>query len=297
MPRELTQEPALWRQAVDYVRTQVQGPPLGETLDITVHFHPDAPVRGRPLLEHLAGDGLYRSQFETGTGNGGLTAWEGGDRWRWEQRMFGGLYDGAAPDQRPKYGSLNYRRRDVGGSVRFGSAHFRLKRSEYPRVTFCYPDSSTEPEHFGTADAMPLVSMAFEDAPRRGLDVLDDHIEAHIHGPLRIGSHIEALVLDPSYRGTAVEAAAQALPCPLEWHSGFRLRVEELERHPDYRGRHVVAAGQSMARGGWLDPRILGEAVREQRFDRQILKQVWHCVARFGHDWDTCGAPGGLTPA
>ncbi|WP_425584256.1 hypothetical protein [Streptosporangium album] len=28
------------------------------------------------------------SQFVTGTGNGGLTAHPGGDRWRWESRIF-----------------------------------------------------------------------------------------------------------------------------------------------------------------------------------------------------------------
>nr|WP_231707501.1 DUF3626 domain-containing protein [Arthrobacter sp. zg-Y919] len=256
-------------------------------MDITVHFHPDAPVKGRPLLEHLVLDGAYRSQFETGTGNGGLTAWAGGDRWRWEQRMFGGVYDGAGPGQRPKYGSLNYRRRDVGGSVRFGSSHFRLKRSEYPRVTFCYPDSSTEPEHFGTADAMPLVDMALEHAPRSGLDVLDDHVEAHIHGPLSISRHVEALVLDPSYRGTDVEAAAETLPCPVRWHQGFRLSVDELERHADYRGGAVVSAGRTIAQDGWLDPRVIGESVRARTHDRQTLKQVWHCVARFGYDWNS----------
>jgi Protein of unknown function (DUF3626) len=32
----------------------------------------------------MADDGVYRSRFETGRSNGGLTAFPGGDRWRWE---------------------------------------------------------------------------------------------------------------------------------------------------------------------------------------------------------------------
>ncbi len=63
----------------------------------------------------MAGDGVYSSQFVTGTSNGGLTAHPGGDRWRWESRISAGAYDDAAPDQRPAYGALNYRRDPVGG--------------------------------------------------------------------------------------------------------------------------------------------------------------------------------------
>ena len=284
-----TVPPSPWEQAVDYVSRRTEGPPLDPSLDVTIHFHPDAPVNGTHLLDFLVTDGLYRSQFETGTGNGGLTAWPGGERWLWEQRMFGGIYDGSPASERPKYGSLNYRRLPVGGAVRFGSSHLRLKHSEYGRLTFCFPDSSTEPEHFGTMNRMPLVGMAAAYSAELGLDVLDDHIEAHIHGPLTLADHVDALVLDPAYRGTEVETAANKLPCPVEWHEGFRLCVDELQQHPDYRGRSIVSAGQDIAEGGWLDPRIIGTAVREQRFDRQTLKQIWHCVARFGYNWSAPG--------
>src|SRR5699024_11969950 len=60
---------------------------------------------------------------------GGLTAHPGGDRWRWEQRIFGGAYDGAPARERPKYGALNHRRNPLGGAPRFGSS-----RSEERRV-------------------------------------------------------------------------------------------------------------------------------------------------------------------
>src|SRR5204862_4288555 len=129
-----------WRRAVTHVSARVAGPPLPEDLDVTVHFHPDRLVGEVPLLRHLVADGVYRSQFETGTSNGGLTAHPGGDRWRWEHRMFAGVYDDGPPTHRPKYGSLNFRRRRVGGSPRFGSAHLRLALETLPRTTFCYPD-------------------------------------------------------------------------------------------------------------------------------------------------------------
>ena len=35
-------------------------------LDVTIHFHPDTPANGSTLLDFLATDGLYRSQFGTG---------------------------------------------------------------------------------------------------------------------------------------------------------------------------------------------------------------------------------------
>jgi len=59
-------------------------------------FHPDRSAGGQPLLVRMAEDGVYHSQFVTGTSNGGLTAHPGGDRRLWESRIFGGAYDHAA---------------------------------------------------------------------------------------------------------------------------------------------------------------------------------------------------------
>lgn len=264
---------------MSFVRAAVDaGPALDRALDVTVHFHPDRLVDGVPLLAHLAADGVYRSQFETGTSNGGLTARPGGDRWRWEQRMFGGAYDDGPACERPKYGALNYRRHPVGGAVRFGSSHLRLAPHVLDRVTFCYPDSVTEPTNFGTAQCMPLISLAER-------DTLDDHIEAHIHGPLRLAEDVAEVVLDPSFDNTPVADAAARLPVPVRWHPGFRLHTDELAHHPTYRGPHIVALGTALAENGWLTPRVLGDAARSGAHDPQDLKKVWHCVARFGYAW------------
>ena len=111
---------------------------------------------------------------------------------------------------------------------------------------------------------------------------LDDYIEAQVHGGVCLGRDVDALVLDPSHRGTAVEAAAEALPCPVEWHPGFRLAVSELLRHPEYRGKQFVELGVGLAVDGYLTPRLIGDAARTGRYDPQALKRVWHYVARFG---------------
>ncbi|MEV6932671.1 DUF3626 domain-containing protein [Dactylosporangium sp. NPDC051485] len=246
---------------------------------VTLHFHPDRLAGGEPILAAMARDGVYRSQFETGTSNGGLTAHVGGDRWRWESRIFNGAYDDAAAGHRPKYGSLNFRRRTVGGSPRFGSAHLRLRPEALARTTFCYPDSFFEPEHFGVATGLTdLVALAERD----DTDPLDDYVEAQVHGVVDLAADVEALVLDPCYRDSPVAALAEGLGCPIEWHGGFALETGELRRHPEYRGQEFVELGLELARGGRLDARIVGDAARTGRHDEQALKRVWHYVARFG---------------
>ena len=280
------------RRALDHVATLASGSPVDPALRVTLNFHPDRLLGGRPMLAVMAETGVYSSQFVTGTSNGGLTAHPGGDRWRWESRIFHGAYDTAPARERPVYGALNFRRNPVGGAPRFGSAHFRLGSGALERTTFCYPDSSCEPTDFGVASRMGLIELALSDRQ----DVLDDYIEAQVHGPVRPDRHVEALVLDPCHRDTAVESAARRLGCPVEWHAGFRLTVDELRRHPEYRGQEYVELGAALAVDGVLDPRIVGDAACGGRFDPQAVKKVWHCLARFGYPWDA-PAPAQREPA
>lgn len=249
---------------------------LDPTRRVTLNFHPDRAL----ILDALAASGSYLSQFTTGTSNGGLTAHPGGDRWLWESRIFGGAYDEAPDHLRPVYGALNFRRKPVGAAPRFGSAHLRLTSDVLTRTTFCYPDSVFEPADFGVAAKMSLIELAEADQQ----DALDDYIEAQVHGHVRLDRDVEALVLDPSYRSTEVELAAKRLPCPLEWHAGFRLSVDELRLHPEYRGPQYVDLGSEVAVDGWLTPRVIGEAAALGQYDPQDLKRVWHYLARFGMD-------------
>ena len=239
-------------------------------------------MSGAVMIELLARDGLYRSQFETGTSNGGMTAHRGGARWEWESRIFDGAYDdcdGSDPSMRPKYGALNYRSDPVGGSRRFGSCHLRLHHKVLARTTFCYPDSHLQPEHFGVGERMALIDMAVEN--HRCLDLLDDYIEAHVHGPLRIDDDVEAVVLDPCFKSTRVETAAHHLPCAVEWHDGFRLPIDRIDECKRYRGQAAADALSSMSMGGFVTPSQIG-AARIADMDQQLTKWAWHCVARFG---------------
>jgi hypothetical protein len=267
------------KRALEHVTSLSSGAPLKAGLRVTLNFHPDRTVADRPILEQLREDGVYVSQFVTGTSNGGLTARPGGDRWRWESRIFGGAYDRAGPAERPVYGALNVRPASFGAAPRFGSAHFRLAARVLGSATFCYPDSATEPVRFGVATRM---SGLVELAAAGGRDALDDYVEAQIHTPVRLDRDVEALVLDPAYRGTAVEAAAVRLPCPVEWHEGFRLGVDELRRRPGFRGPEYVELGAALAVDGYLDARIIGDAARTGSHAEQDLKKVWHLLARFG---------------
>jgi hypothetical protein len=274
--------------ALAHVAALSTGAALDRELRVTVHFHPDVVFREETVLAALAREGVYRSQFETGLGNGGLTAHPGGARWLWESRMFGGCYDSAPASARPKYGSLNHRPDRYGGSPRFGSCYLRLAAHTLERTTFCFPDSVFEPDAFGTAARMNLIGMV---ETTTVTDPLDHYIEAHLHGPLFLVRDVEELILDPSYRDTPIHATATTLPCPLGWHDGYTLDVDRIRAHPGYRGPSVVELGEAIAdEHGTLTPRVLG-AVRSWA-DPQELKQVWHYLARFGrqdrtsHSWN-----------
>ena len=88
-------------RALRHVAALSSGGPLDPRRRLTMNSHPDRIAGGRPILLALAADGVYHSQFVTGTGNGGLTAHQDGDRWRWESRGFAGAYDHVAADERP----------------------------------------------------------------------------------------------------------------------------------------------------------------------------------------------------
>ena len=268
--------------AVAHVERSAAGAPLDPALRVTLNLHPDRSYCGVPILRAMGSAGTYRSQFETGTSNGGLTAHPGGDRWRWEQRIFEGAYDTAPARERPKYGALNHRERMVGGAPRFGSAHLRLARHTLARTTFCYPDSVFEPEHLGTAARMSLPARADEDWAAGVTDDLDNYVEAQVHGVVDLAQDVEAIVLDPVYRGTVVERDALELPFALEWHGGFRADIDTVRANPEYRGAHAVALAETLAVDGHLDPAIIGSAVATGQHDAQELKRVWHYLARFG---------------
>jgi hypothetical protein len=180
----------------------------------------------------------------------------------------------------------------VGSVARrgFGSAHLRLREQVLDRTTFCFPDSVLHPVDFATADRFDLIRLAddFDAVHRSQSDegalagLLDDYIEAHVHGVVRLDRDVEALVLDPCYRSTHIEEQARLLGVWVEWHEGRVLGVEELGRHPDFRGQRIVEVGRRIARDGVLDALVIGQAMLAGSEDSQDLKKVWHHIARYG---------------
>lgn len=181
---------------------------------------------------------------------------------------------------RPKYGALNYRNYETGAAPRFGSCYFQLKAETSERTTFCYPDSFFEPEDFAVASR---VQALVDKALSSDVDLLDDYIEAHVHGVISLKDDIECLVLDPIYRSTIIEERAAKLGVPIKWHNGFELSIEEMSRYPDYRGQSFIELAKKLAVNGKINARILGLAVTQQGYDQQDVKKVWHYLARFGY--------------
>ena len=268
-------------QAIENIRLKSHGIELSTASAVTINFHPDRfSAENKPILQAIAEDGYLKSQFETNTSNGGLTAYFGGKRWLWEKRAFDGAYDGASNRLRPKYGALNFRNYETGASPRFGSSYFQLKPHVSTRTTFCYPDSYFEPEDFAVYDR---VSSVIDKALASNLDFLDDYIEAHIHGEISLKDDIECLVLDPIFRSSVIEKQALNLGIPLKWHNGYELSLEKMSCYPDYRGQQYIDLAKELAQNRIIDAKILGLAVTKQGYNEQEVKKLWHYLARFGY--------------
>lgn len=251
---------------------------ISDTTYLTSNFHPDRLIAdGRSVIAALFEDGIYRSQFETKISNGGLTAFAGGDRDKWEEAMLGGAYQavGVRDAERPKYGGLNLMQYTDGACPRFGSCHLRLKQSILPRATLTFGDSATNPSDIAVIDAFePVLAGLLERididqnalgtsnvtvtefvkalvepnsdeaktifAPKQGR-ALDDYIEAQIHGELNMAEEVDAIVADPSFQGTAtgeiLEATAKKYSISLEWHAGFELKPSEMSN--EFRGSEI----------------------------------------------------------
>lgn len=280
----MSNKDSFYQQAIEFFRLKSKGKINNSFHEITINFHPDRFTKnGLPVLQAIKIDQELKSQFETGTSNGGLTAYYGGDRWRWEHNVFDGVYDNCSAFQRPKYGALNYKKLSTGGSPRFGSAYFRLKREIIQRVTFCYPDSYFEPVNFATYEYLDSL---IELASKGNLDELDNYIEAQIHGKIDIKTDMEAIVLDPIYKGTIIEEQAMQLPLKVEWHLGYKLDIKVMEIHPDYRGAKYVEIARKIAKEGSINPKILGDAINILGYNQQEIKKIWHYLARFGYRSD-----------
>ena len=137
-------------------------------------------------------------------------------------------------------------------------------------------------------DLFPLVE-AF-DARQRSDEVeaaeealLDDYVEARVHGPIDVAADVEAVVLDPS-SATRRSGPGRALAVRVRVDtrtnacSGWRPWTST----PRFRGPDIVEVGRRVARDGAVDAAIIGAAVLAGSEDPGDLEKLWHHVARFG---------------
>jgi Protein of unknown function (DUF3626) len=294
---------------------------------VTLNFHPDRVTRsGATVSAGLLADGRYLSQWVTGISSGSRSAVAGGERQRFERALFDGAYDRADPSTQefPVYGALDLTRDPHGGSPRFGSSYFVLTAPVRTRTTLCVGDSHLGPRDVGTLDApWSLLAGLVEQAAAgslldRGLGLddlfrvldgetefdapsrcLDGYVEVQVHGGVDLSTDVEAVVLDPSFAGTATErdiaAAAHRFGFALHWHGGSHLAVDDVP--DDFRGPTMPPLARRVARhDGVVDACSIGIAARQIGVDRpspggdppdselQQLKYLWHTVLAYGHD-------------
>lgn len=276
---------------------------------ITINFHPDRfSNNGKTILESLLEQEQYHGQFRTGTTNGGRTAFIGGNRFLWEQRMFYNAYPVNSID-RPKYGALNIFRYIDGGSVRFGSCYLVLKKEIIDRCTFSYGDSSTNPTTLCTSDTFVCVlGDLFKDvqnygkllnqvvsSEREALAVLlnknnkvkdigrnlDYCIEAHIHGDVFLKEDVDSFYMDESFIETTFAKEADELcrryGIKLEWIPKRQIEVEAIGDL--FRGSMIPPLAQKIDtlfghNQGVMNAALLGKSSR----DSELNPEKWNDI-------------------
>jgi hypothetical protein len=279
---------------------------------VTINFHPDRfSNNGKTVIENLIEQGQYHGQFRTGTTNGGRSAYLGGDRFLWEQRIFFDAYPQDAAD-RPKYGALNLFKYVDGASVRFGSCFFVLKHDITKRCTFAYGDSSTNPTTLCTSDTFTgILAGIFNEFISKGkvLDhVLDQSttskgellalllnpynelrdlgrnldycIETHIHGDILLEQDIDSFFVDGSYRNTIIGEQAETLCMKygfdIHWIPKRQIDIESIGNL--FRGPKIPVLAEKIdslfGKRGVINADLIGNASR----DSVLHPDVWRDV-------------------
>ena len=128
---------------------------------------------------------------------------------------------------------------------------------------------------------------------------LDHYVEAQIHGPVMLHHDVSAIVLDPSFRNTAIDealvAAAETFNFEISWHNGSRLDASKVRA--DFRGPTMPdLAAAIVGEHGSLDAAAIGRSAAKIPFSPgsisgdppdgplQQHKYLWHCLLKFGQD-------------
>lgn len=294
---------------------------------IDVHFHPDRIAKNsNTVIDGLLSTMTYQNQYVSGISNGLLDTSAGSSRERWESRLFGCAYDTQPDSLRPKYGAVNLFNSFDGACPRFGSCYLRLNSHVHQRCTLSYGDSNSEPEYIGTSNSLNLILTAlhkdyFTDDKISGIGIslksvsrklqklqnrkheriisriLDDILEAHLHGELRIDRDVEFISADSSFAETEIgnniiKLAANA-NIILIWRPELRLQICAVP--PSFRGKNLLTFMKQSWQDGHVSAYRLGQLAKEvannpdnwtewgrQHDVSQLIKQTWHAIAAYG---------------
>lgn len=262
---------------------------------VTINFHPDRlSSNGKLIIKNMITDGKYLNQFQTGTTNGGRTAYFGGERFLWEEKIFGGIYP-KDTQFRPKYGALNIFNYIDGATSRFGSCYFTLNNRALERCTFSYGDSYNNPEilcsnksFYGILYGMlteVIKNEKFLDIKNCCVDEfintmlsidiikekigrnLDNYIEVHIHGDISLEEDIESLYLDEAFKKSIIQDYAEVLASKysikLKWIPKRQIKIEDID--DEFRGDKMKPLSYRINNmfgdnSGYIDALQLGKA-------------------------------------
>jgi hypothetical protein len=298
----------LKRQALDRGLLDASMTAMRDGARIGLHFHPERLSRdGVSVAEGLLRAGIYTNQFVAGLSSGSPSAFPGGERDLWEDRLFGGAYHGAGVTSsgRPKYGALDVMHYPDGPAPRFGSCFFLLRPNVAERSTFTFGGSHEDCalDRTGTLDVMepvfaPLLSqlesgkgafaiagllvkdcltrmahtfsMPFPDSGSRPLGhALDGYIEVQVHGELSLENDVERLVADPAFR----DHPTGEILARISRRFGIPLswhpgyRMPVSEVPDIFRGYPVRPLAERIAGDGMLDAANIGAAANSVRLD------------------------------
>lgn len=275
---------------------------------IALHFHPERlDGAGRSVAEGLLRDGVYRSQFETALSSGSPSAFPGGERDAWEERLFGGAYHaaGGAASDRPRYGALDVARHPDGPAPRFGSCYFLLRPHVSVRSTFTFGDSHEDgaTARTGTLDQLDPVmasllervergrgAFALQDLTVAGLlhrlthelaaplrdpgtgrpgRALDSYIEVQVHGAIDLAEDVERLVADPAFRDHPVGGTLAGISARFDVPLDWHPGFTlAVERVPEvFRGYPVRPLAERVAGRGLLDAANVGAEANSVRLE------------------------------
>lgn len=264
---------------------------------ISICFHPyQIAMDGKMVIEKLLEEGKYESQYVTHISSGGVSAFPGGDRDLWENRLFMGAYHlpSVENEDRPKYGAFNLMNFMDGAAPRFGSCNLVLKKETANFCTFSFGDSSTNPAYLGTrahfhhilydilsetvrlkklldflecdiVDALDmLMNGAGERAPANGRELCRT-IETHIHGSISLADDVDCIYVDGSYKGTMIEKYMIQLSSlyniSIKWIHERRVYVEDFDdnfRGPIMRTIAKRVLYESSANDDYINAHLIG---------------------------------------